>query len=120
MPERTTELTPQDAVNQSEALYRTVRETHEKAVDTLDFTGEGDWDDDGGERVFEPAYQAEDDHAVVVAQVKEFSADDTNMDLLREAATQEDAIREAAQRVAAAYETTEPTQESPDTGEYAD
>ena len=113
MSERTSELTPQDAAEQSAVLYQTEKLAQEDAALTLDHMGGDFEDDDGGEQAGEAAHFAEEVHNQTVRESNEFGK--ANMDALHEAA-----IQEAAQRVADVYETSEPLQEIPKTEERAD
>lgn len=111
MSERTTELTPQDAAEQSTALYQAELKAKERANDAMDFMGDSNFEDDGGEYASETAHFAEDEHAIVVDQSNEFAQAPGTMDALHEAA-----LQEAAQRVADAYK----TPGTPDREEQAD
>lgn len=113
MPERTTELSPQDAAEQSAVLYQTEKLAQDDADLTLNHMGGDFEEDDGGERAGEEAQFAQEVYEQAVDESDKFGK--ANMDTLHEAA-----LQEATQRVANVYETSEPTQESPDAGEHVD
>lgn len=114
MPERTAELAPQnDITHESALLYETEKRAQEEAALSLERIGAEEFEDNGGEQAGETAQFDYEIHTQAVDESNAFGA--ANMDALHEAA-----LKEAAQRVADIYETSEPPQENPDVGERAD